>query len=142
MRKIIRNIGKNFIVLWYKNFNVTSNIGNKISTKIIEKRPPSIVKYMASYPFLSKTILWEGRTDNAVDSSGTPNRIEAINDVKEWVTNIETTNDNKHVVDRCANKKGISGIIIAEILLGWITFFVISLLWFFLLYRYYFFCLN
>ena len=62
--------------------------------RIVIKSPPIIVKNNASMPFPWSNNLWPGKIDNAVESSGTPRKIEGMKSKIVCVTAIETINAN------------------------------------------------
>ncbi len=58
--------------------------GNRINVIRTEKSPPITVKYNASNPLPSRSILCPGRTASAVESSGAPKKIEGMKSKNVW----------------------------------------------------------
>ena len=73
-------------------------------TKIAPK-PPTHTILITSLARPCRTILWPGRTDVAVPSSGTPKSIDGTNSINAWAIDIATITTHRNSGLKKVNKK-------------------------------------
>ena len=79
--------------------SATAKKGIMIITTRIAPNPPTETMRIASLDLPSKTILWPGRMDVAVPSSGTPRSIDGTNSIRACAIDIETNITHKNSAD-------------------------------------------
>lgn len=95
------------------------NKGSKIIVTIIAPKPPKATKRMASFDLPSNTILWPGKIDSAVASSGTPRKIEGINSKRACEIAIETKKTHKNSKEKIFKRKAVDAKTIAPTVFTW-----------------------
>ena len=98
---------------------IEKNGSMKIIT-IIAPNPPTATILITSLDLPCNTILWPGRTDVAVPSSGTPNNIDGTNSIIAWEIDIVTITTHKNSGEKILSKKVEDANMMAPAVLTWI----------------------